>query len=183
MVNDTIALGKVGFISLKITGLNFPFCSCKMKIILYNFPCARCVRAERFFFSLFFSFTKTGLGELVLSGQNTYTSATTVAAGTLTLANAGSLSSNVTVNAGAVFKLHADTQGMSFGRSISGDGNLLKTGGNKATLTGANTYTGTTSIIGGTLELAGAVSMAANGGAIEVASGATLLLNTTQELT
>lgn len=144
--------------------------------------CARCVRAERF--SLSFSlFTKTGLGELVLSGQNTYTAATTVAAGTLTLANAGSLSSNVTVNAGAFFKLHADTQGMSFGRSISGDGNLLKTGGNKATLTGANTYTGTTSITGGTLELAGAVSMAADGGAIEVASGATLLLNTTQELT
>ena len=140
------------------------------------------MRAERFF-SLFLSFTKTGLGELVLRGQNTYTSATTVAAGTLTLANAGSLSSNVTVNAGAFFKLHADTQGMSFGRSISGDGNLLKTGGNKVTLTGANTYTGTTSIIGGTLELAGAVSMAADGGAIDVASGATLLLNTTRELT
>ena len=48
---------------------------------------------------------------------------------------------------------------------------------------GANLYTGTTSITGGTLELAGAVSMAANGGAIDVASGATLLLNTTQELT
>lgn len=56
MVNDTIALGKVGCISLKITGLNFPFCSCKMKIILYNFPCARCVRAERFSLSLFLSF-------------------------------------------------------------------------------------------------------------------------------
>lgn len=48
---------------------------------------------------------------------------------------------------------------------------------------GANLYTGTTSITGGTLELAGAVSMAADGGAIDVASGATLLLNTTQELT
>lgn len=129
------------------------------------------------------TFTKTGLGELVLSGENTYEHATTVAEGTLTLANAGSLSSNVTVNAGAFFKLHADTQDMRFGRSISGDGNLLKTGGNKATLTGANTYTGTTSITGGTLELAGTVSMASNGGAIDVASGATLLLNTSQELT
>lgn len=60
---------------------------------------------------------------------------------------------------------------------------LIKQGSGTLILRGANTYTGTTSITGGTLELAGAVSMAANGGEISVNSGATLLLNTTQTLT
>lgn len=82
-----------------------------------------------------YTFTKTGLGELVLSGANTYTAATTVAEGTLTLANAGTLNSDVTVNAGAFFKLHADTQAMSFGKSISGDGTVVKTGANTLTFT------------------------------------------------
>lgn len=65
----------------------------------------------------------------------------------------------------------------------AGDYTFTKTGLGELVLSGQNTYTGTTSITGGTLELAGAVSMAADGGTIDVASGATLLLNTTQELT
>lgn len=72
-----------------------------------------------------------------------------------------------------------------FGGSLqdsTGKLSLIKQGTGILTLKGANTYTGTTSITGGTLELAGAVSMAADGGAIDVASGATLLLNTTQTL-
>ncbi len=64
----------------------------------------------------------------------------------------------------------------------AGDYTFTKTGLGELVLSGQNTYTGTTSITGGTLELAGAVSMAADGGAIDVASGATLLLNTTQTL-
>lgn len=73
-----------------------------------------------------------------------------------------------------------------FGGSLqdsTGTLSLIKQGSGTLTLRGANTYTGTTSITGGTLELAGAVSMADDGGAIDVASGATLLLNTTRTLT
>ena len=73
-----------------------------------------------------------------------------------------------------------------FGGSLqdsTGTLSLIKQGSGTLTLRGANTYTGTTSITGGTLELAGAVSMAENGGEITVNSGSTLLLNTSQTLT
>jgi autotransporter-associated beta strand protein len=48
---------------------------------------------------------KTGNGELILTGVNTYTSSTTITAGTLTLKNSGSAAqASLTVNTGATFK-------------------------------------------------------------------------------
>ncbi len=123
--------------------------------------------------------TKTGLGELVLSGVNTYTAATTVAAGTLTLAHAGALDSNVTVNEGALFRLEA-TSAKTFAKTISGAGAVEKTGAGTLTLTAVHTYTGDTTVKGGTLELSGAAGLAAESD-ISLASGTTLLLNATNE--
>jgi autotransporter-associated beta strand protein len=56
--------------------------------------------------------TKTGAGEQILQGVNTYTGLTTVSAGRLTIAGAGSInnSSGVTVNgAGAEFRFNSST--------------------------------------------------------------------------
>ena len=74
--------------------------------------------------------TKTGAGELRLSGANTYTQATTVAEGTLTLTGGTSFSSpSVTVKRGAVFNLDtASDQEFKLHASVSGSGTLLKTG-------------------------------------------------------
>jgi len=80
---------------------------------------------------------KVGAGELVLSGNNTYTQATTVAAGTLTLADGGVLNSVVTVNNGATFKLEG---GSTYGAaSLAGEGSIIKTGSGIAQLTAATT--------------------------------------------
>lgn len=87
------------------------------------------------------SFQKTGLGELVLGGQNTFTSAITVAAGTLTLAHAGTLAtSGITVNEGALFRLEA-TSAKTFAKTISGAGTVEKTGAGVLSFTGAQELT------------------------------------------
>jgi autotransporter-associated beta strand protein len=121
------------------------------------------------------AFTKSGLGQLTLSGASTYQGVTTVAGGTLLLT--GSLPSNspLTVDTGAVmqlgvnstigsiagsgginlgsFTLTAGGNGTSttFSGSISGSGNVIKAGTGTLTLAGANTYSGTTTVTGGTL--------------------------------
>ena len=100
--------------------------------------------------------TKTGAGELRLSGNNTYTQATTVAEGTLTLTGGAALvSSSVTVNSGAVFKLDtaADTS-INYANQISGSGLLLKTGAGSASIGGlADSFAGHIDLQQGTLSV------------------------------
>ncbi len=114
------------------------------------------------------TFTKTGLGELVLSGQNTFTHATTVAAGTLTLANSGALNSAVTVNEGASFKLLADTAAVSYGKAISGAGTVVKAGAGDATLSAANLSLTALDIQDGFVKSTGGMNI----GTLTVAAGA-----------
>ncbi|BCW87590.1 hypothetical protein sos41_07200 [Alphaproteobacteria bacterium SO-S41] len=93
------------------------------------------------------SVTKTGAGNLTLTGTNTYLGGTTVAAGTLT-GNTLSLQGNILNNAALVFDQAA---GGTYNGVISGTGSLLKLGAGNLTLTGANTYSGGTTIAGGIL--------------------------------
>ena len=99
---------------------------------------------------------KTGVGELRLSGNNTYTQATTVAEGTLTLTGGAALaSSSVAVNRGAVFKLDtaADTS-INYANQISGSGLLLKTGAGSASIGGlADSFAGHIDLQQGTLSV------------------------------
>ena len=153
--------------------------------------------------------TKIGAGTLTLSGANTYTGATSVNAGTLQLGAANRIAdtSAVTVAGGATFNLNnfAETIGSLAGAGnvtlgtahphhrrmttyttysgvMSGTGGLTKAGTGIFTLSGANTYTGTTAINAGTLQVAGGAAIA-DTSAVTLANvaGATLDLNGTSE--
>jgi autotransporter-associated beta strand protein len=131
--------------------------------------------------------TKTGVGNLTLSGTNTFGGDTRIGAGSLILGNTLALQ-NSTVNLDA-----ADTGSLSFGTltaatfggvkgtrdlalqntttaavalsvggnnqsteyagNLTGPGSLTKGGTGTLTLSGANTYTGVTAIIGGVLSV------------------------------
>jgi len=65
--------------------------------------------------------TKTGLGNLTLTGANTYSGATTIIEGSLLVSSAGSLaSSGVTVNSGANFVYNNNTTGFAGTVRVSG---------------------------------------------------------------
>ncbi len=90
---------------------------------------------------------KSGDETLTLSGANTYTGGTTISGGTLVASNVEALGSgDVTDNA----TLELNTGG-DFDNNIGGTGSVVKSGDKTLTLSGANSYTGGTTISGGTL--------------------------------
>ncbi|MFC3815028.1 autotransporter outer membrane beta-barrel domain-containing protein [Lysobacter sp. GCM10012299] len=94
-----------------------------------------------------------GGGTLVLGGDSTYTGGTTMVASTLQLGDggtSGSVAGNV-LNDGAVLFDRSDDVG--FAGVISGVGTMTKLGTNTLTLRGNNSYTGTTTITGGVLQV------------------------------
>lgn len=123
------------------------------------------------------SVTKSGAGTATLSGSNSYAGGTTVSAGTLQVAGASALGTGtVTNNATLDVALAADG---TVANAIAGTGTLTKSGANVATLTGANTYTGATTIAEGTLLLgssAAATGLAASSG-VAIADNATATLD------
>jgi len=147
--------------------------------------------------------TKADTGTLLLSGVNTYTGATNINAGTLQLGatNAISSSSAVNVASGAIFNLNskADAIGSlagagnvtlgtatltagangtstNFSGVVSGTGGLTKSGSGTLQLSGANSYTGATTINAGKLQL-GASGALSTGTSVTIASGAIFDLN------
>jgi autotransporter-associated beta strand protein len=121
--------------------------------------------------------TQAGTGTLVLTGVNSYTGTTVVVNGTLALNGIGSIasSSGVIVDTNGVFDISGTTSGASIGvldgggagvtlgsktltlnggnfsSAISGTGGLSLTGNGELLLTGANNYTGGTTVSGGTV--------------------------------
>jgi fibronectin-binding autotransporter adhesin len=92
-------------------------------------------------------FVKEGLGDVTLSGANTYSGGTLVSAGTLT-GTASSLQGDITNNAAVVF---VQTPDGTYDGAMSGSGSLTKSGAGTLTLSGANTYAGGTTVSDGTL--------------------------------
>ncbi len=132
--------------------------------------------------------SKTGSGLLTLSGTNNYSGTTAVTGGTLQLGNGGAsgtlaTSSAISVGTGATFSVNQSdlvTQGVDFsGVGISGDGGFTQAGTGTTVLSANNTYTGATSITGGTLQLGngGVSGSLAAASTINVGAGATFSVN------
>jgi len=99
------------------------------------------------------SLVQAGTGSLILTGANTYTGGTTISQGTLQLGNggtAGSITGNVIDNGSLVFNR---SDNVTFNGIVSGSGSLEQAGQGILILSGVNTYTGGTTVQGGTLEL------------------------------
>ncbi|EGI5604372.1 fibronectin-binding autotransporter adhesin ShdA [Salmonella enterica] len=92
------------------------------------------------------SLVKTGTGELTLSGDNTYSGGTTISGGTLIAANVNALGSGDIDNSGVLQVGEGELK-----NTLSGAGSLVKTGTGELMLGGDNTYSGGTTITGGTL--------------------------------
>ena len=147
------------------------------------------------------SLTKIGAGTQTLSGTNRYTGGTTVLAGTLQAGSATAFVNNTayTVNGGTLdlnnFNLtmsslngvggtvHLGSAALTinntgadlFSGNIQGTGSLTKIGAGTQTLSGANSYTGGTTLLAGTLQ-AGSATAFVNNTAYTV-NGGTLDLN------
>ena len=94
---------------------------------------------------------KTGADEVHFTGANTYTGGTTISAGALR-GDVSSLQGNIAVETGGtvIFDQDAGTKD-EYAGVISGTGAVQKTGVDEIKFTGANTYTGGTTISAGAL--------------------------------
>jgi fibronectin-binding autotransporter adhesin len=123
--------------------------------------------------------TKQGTGTLVLTntGPNDYTGVTTNSGGVLQVGGGGTvgtLGNGPVVNDGTLAFFRSDA--LTVANAISGSGNLVQAGAGTLTLTGSNSYTGSTTVNdGGTLS----VASLANGG---VNSGIGASANTADKL-
>jgi len=156
--------------------------------------------------------TKQGTGILILSGNNTYSGATTISAGTLRAGSTTAFGSNspVSVASGATLDLNGypnivgtlsgsgtvattsvtftinQTTDATFSgviTSTTNGGGPLKTGSGTLTLSGANTYIGGTTVTAGNLVVTGTLMGGNYSGAIPVSSGATIDFNSTSNQT
>ncbi len=112
-----------------------------------------------------------GSGSVTFTGTNTYTGGTRISSGTLQVGaggTTGSIVGNVSLDGTLAFN-RSDT--LTFGGSISGNGQLVQAGTGKTLLTGASSFTGTVIAQSGTLSVNGSIPNAAS---IQVNSGASL---------
>lgn len=122
----------------------------------------------------------SGAGTIVLTGTNTYSGTTTVNAGTLKVGaggSTGSLGAGVVVNNNALVFDRTDDYGGAVSNAISGPGSLSLTQGSLS-LTGQNTYMGTTTITAGTLQIGGGGTSGSLGTGVVINNGA-LVFNRT----
>lgn len=129
--------------------------------------------------------TKDGSGTLTLTAANTYSGSTTINQGSLQLGNGsttGSLNVASSISLGAltagtltINRSNTVTQGTDFsGNAITGLGGITQAGSGTTELNTSNSYSGTTTVSSGTLNIQNGNALGNTTGGTIVASGATL---------
>lgn len=124
--------------------------------------------------------TKTGAGNLVITGANTYSGATNINAGTLQVGNAGTSGSLGTGNVVNNGSLVVDrNNALTVANVISGTGSFTQDGAGTTTLGGTNTYSGNTIVKEGVLVIDGDSlldngTLVVDGGKVEVTNNETV---------
>lgn len=122
-----------------------------------------------------------GGGNLIaLGGANTSTGDITVGGSGTTLRIDNAAFNNSTANiitsaSNSLLRLNANAADQTLANTISGNGFVIKQGNFKTTLTGANTYAGTTTVSAGSLQVGSAGVGQTGSGAVTVNSGSTIL--------
>ncbi|MCX7412135.1 MAG: autotransporter-associated beta strand repeat-containing protein, partial [Planctomycetia bacterium] len=125
------------------------------------------------------SLTKSGTGALTLSGTSTYSGTTTISNGTLQVAGllgGGNYGAAISNNASLAF---SNSASQTLSGVLSGSGTLTKAGLGTLTLSQANSYSGGTTITGGTVQIsaggsAGGSTAGLGTGTVSIGSGAQL---------
>ncbi|HKT27800.1 autotransporter-associated beta strand repeat-containing protein [Dyella sp.] len=123
--------------------------------------------------------SQVGTGTTILAANNTYTGTTTISSGTLQVGNGGTAGSlgtgNVTDNANLTFNTTGTT---TVNGSISGTGNLTQAGTGTTVLAANNSYSGSTTINAGTLQVGNGGTAGSLGTATTVTDNGNLAFNT-----
>ncbi|WP_407867105.1 autotransporter outer membrane beta-barrel domain-containing protein [Phyllobacterium phragmitis] len=123
------------------------------------------------------SLEQAGSGTLILTADNTYTGDTVIAAGSALQVGDGGGSGRIGGDVENDGRLIFNRSGMlTVGGDITGSGNVEQAGPGTTILTGAGSYTGTTTVKAGTL-VAGKANVFSSASAFNVATGGTLDLN------
>ncbi|MFZ1609942.1 MAG: autotransporter-associated beta strand repeat-containing protein [Chitinophagales bacterium] len=117
-----------------------------------------------------------------ISGSNSITATVQLNAESYIQSDAGTLTLSATNSINAIDKsltLKGAGDGIVSGTITTGTGTLSKSNGGKWTLTGANTYTGATSITGGVLNIQNATALGTTAGGVTVSAALELQNNIT----
>jgi autotransporter-associated beta strand protein len=126
-----------------------------------------------------------GSGTLTLTGGNSYTGGTTVAAGTLVIGSggtSGAIADDVVVDTAATLAFNR-SDAVTFAGNISGAGSLVQQGSGTLSLTGTNGYTGGTVVQAGTLAIGSGGTAGSIVGDVLVDGGATLAFDRSDAVT
>ena len=127
--------------------------------------------------------TQSGIATLRLAGNNTFTGPLYINSAVVAIGNGGStgsITANIVDNTTLIFNRNTD---YTYNGTISGTGSVYKVNGNTLTLTGTNTYPGTTHVEGGILVFSQSANMGTGtlriaGGTLRWATGSTTDVST-----
>lgn len=128
---------------------------------------------------------KAGSGKWVLTGNHTHSGGTSVTGGTLQIGTGGTSgslgSSGIALSSGTSLIVNR-SDALSFTQVISGGGSFTQAGSGTTTLSNNNSFTGTTTISSGALQL-GAGSTTGSVASSSIVNNGTLILNRSDNLT